>query len=58
MRFMKKEVKKSKKAIVQSTLIYWLIAIVVLVVIIIFAVFLKDKLFALGDYIKNLFRKG
>jgi hypothetical protein len=50
--------KEGKKGVVQSTLIYWLIAIVALVIIIVFSVFLKDKLFALGDYIKNLFRGG
>ena len=49
---------KSKRGVLNSTLIYWLIAVVVLAIIIIFSVFLKDKLFALGDYIKNLFRSG
>ncbi len=55
---MKKEGKKSKKAIAHSTLIGWLIAITVLVIIIVFSVFLKDKLFALGDQIKTIFRSG
>lgn len=61
MGFMKKEGKrgmKNKKGVLNSTLIYWMIAVVVLVIVIIFAVFLKDKLFSLGDYIKNLFRRG
>jgi len=49
--------KRNKKAIMSSTLLGWIIAIVVLVIIILFSVFLKDKLFDLGDYIKNLFGK-
>lgn len=49
--------KEGKKAVMNSTLIGWLIAITVLVIIIIFAVFLKDKLFSLGDYIKDMFRR-
>ena len=48
---------KDKKAIMNSTLLGWIIAIAVLVIIILFSVFLQDKLVGLADYIKNIFSR-
>ena len=39
-----------------DTMIPWIIAITALVVVTIFAFLLKDKLIAMGGYIRNLFR--
>jgi len=47
---------RNKKAIAIEGLVWWIIAIAVLAIIIVLAVVLKDKLFDLGGYIKNLFR--
>tara|TARA_Y100000310_G_scaffold343846_1_gene453463 strand:- start:3917 stop:4099 length:183 start_codon:yes stop_codon:yes gene_type:complete len=46
---------KNTKAVAIEGLVWWIIGIAVLVIIIVLAVVLKDKLWALGDYIKNLF---
>ena len=60
---MKKRDKKEprdigKKAVAIEGLVWWIIGIAVLVIMIILAVVLKDKLWDIGSYIKNLFRFG
>jgi len=47
---------KGKRGIMSSTLLYWIIAVTVLAIILIFTVFLKEELFGMADYVKNLFR--
>lgn len=55
----KKEAKKiGKKAIAIEGLVWWVIGIAVLVIMIVLAVVLKDKLWSIGGYVKNLFRFG
>jgi len=49
---------KSKKGVAIESLVWWIIGIAVLAVIIILAIVLKDKLWDLGGYLKNLFRGG
>jgi hypothetical protein len=44
-----------KKAVAVETIVWWVIAIAVLVVMVIFAAVLKDKLWEIGKYLKNLF---
>lgn len=50
--------KKNKKAVAIEGLVWWAIAIAVLVISIVLIVVLKDKLFSMGNYIKNFFRGG
>jgi len=55
----KKETKKiGKKAMAIEGLVWWIIGVAVLVIMIILAVVLKDKLWDIGSYLKNLFRFG
>jgi|GEM_PF-1923721 len=51
----KGEIKK-RGTITWDTMIPWIIAIGALVLAVIFFFLLKDKLIAMGDYIKNIFR--
>ena len=48
--------KRGKKAVAVEAIVWWVIAVAVLVIILIFAAILKDKLWGIGDYLKNLFR--
>ena len=55
----KREIKGiGKKAVAIEGLVWWIIGIAVLVIMIILAVVLKDKLWDIGSYLKNLFRFG
>ena len=49
---------RSKKAVAIEGLVWWIIAVAVLVIMVILAVVLKDKLWDIGAYIKNIFRFG
>lgn len=49
---------KGKKGVAIENLVGWIIGIAVLATMIILAVVLKDKLWDLGAYLKNLFRGG
>lgn len=49
---------KNKKGVVINTLVWWIIAIAVLVILLVLAVILKDKLWDIGIYLKNIFRFG
>jgi len=53
-----KKMRIKKRGIALESLSWWLIAIAVLVIILVFAYLLKDKLWEMGTYIKNLFRRG
>jgi len=48
--------KIGKKGVAVESLVWWLIAIAVLVVALVLAFVLREKLFSIGDYLKNLFR--
>jgi hypothetical protein len=48
--------KRGKKAVAVETIVWWLIAIAVLVIMLILAGILKNKLWEIGSYLKNLFR--
>ena len=48
----------NKKGVAIDSLVWWIIAIAVLVVMAILAVVLRDKLWGLGGYIKDLFGGG
>jgi hypothetical protein len=54
----KRDKRTSKKAVAVENLVWWMIAIAVLAIMIILAVVLKDKLWGIGAYIKDLFRFG
>jgi hypothetical protein len=55
----RKETKNiGKNAMAIEGLVWWIIGIAVLVIMIILAVVLKDKLWDIGSYLKNLFRFG
>jgi len=54
----KRDKKGDKKAVAVEELVWWLIGVAVLVIMIILTVVLKDKLWGIGGYIKNLFRFG
>jgi len=49
---------KSKKGVAIEGLVWWLIGVAVLAIMIILAIVLKDKLWGIGSYLKNLFRFG
>jgi len=48
---------KKKRGTIWQTLPPWLIALAVLAIILVFAWLLKDQLFDLARYIKELFRR-
>ncbi len=50
------EKRDKRGTITWDTMIPWIIAISVLVLAVIFGFLLKDKLIAMGAYIKNIFR--
>lgn len=55
----RKETKNiGKKAMAIEGLVWWIIGVAVLVIMIILAVVLKDKLWDIGSYLKNIFRFG
>lgn len=54
----KKNKKGDKKGVAIEGLVWWIIGVAVLVIMVILAVVLKDKLWDIGAYIKNIFRFG
>jgi hypothetical protein len=47
-----------KRGVAIEGLVWWIIALAVLVVMIILIALLKDKLWEIGSYLKNLLRFG
>jgi len=47
---------KQKKGVAIEGLVWWVIGIAVLVIMIVLAVVLKDKLWEIGGYMKDVFR--